>query len=253
VGERDHEKAGGEQHDQTDTKHVQGEGIRKANQSAAALRIGHGTVPLAEQQQLTQLWQRFRDENAEHRLAYLTGTLSFLNVARGWVGNLAATGERIKHAVMTAAGRPDPDPKLWGCADVAPRLLDYMRAHYHGHAYRFEVLTSRNFAGLQHNQVVALGIDGSRRIFDPWAGGEVAYDDNPDHTFVPLGQVLELVVQQEVEGTAPVATRPFAATSFCGSTPRSTTTSTCCRNEHSGTAVNMPCLLTDEAAVPRLI
>ena len=138
---------------------------------------------------LTRLWQQFEAE---------TGSKTFYSGALSWLNNLVASGEKLHDAVTGDTS----DPTWWGCADAAPALLRYFQQNYRGGDYTFELLTSRNLLGLQHNQVVAVPVGGGvPRVFDPWAGGEVPYGFNFDDTLLPVGQVLELAVTQSVEAT----------------------------------------------------
>jgi hypothetical protein len=124
------------------------------------------------------------------------GQKTFYSGALSWLNNLVASAERVGDAVTG-----DSDRTWWGCADTAPALLTYFRSNYAGSDYTFELLTTRNIMGLQHNQVVAVPKSGAPRVFDPWSGGEVPYDGNHDNTLIAVGQALELVVTQDIEPT----------------------------------------------------
>ncbi len=125
-----------------------------------------------------------------------TGSKTFYGGALSWLNNLVASAERVGDAVTG-----DTERTWWGCADAAPALLSYFQSNYKGGDYKFELLTSRNVMGLQHNQVVAVPKSGSPRVFDPWAGGEVPYSRHHDDTLIAVGQALELVVTQSIEPT----------------------------------------------------
>lgn len=139
--------------------------------------------------ELTRLWLTFEQQ---------TGSKTFYSGALSWLNNAVASAEDLGDWVTGDTS----DPTWWGCADAAPALLAFFGEQYKGDRYRFELLTSRNVLGLQHNQVVAVPSGGGTpRVFDPWAGGEVPYGFDFDATLAPIGQVIELAVGGSVEGT----------------------------------------------------
>jgi len=133
----------------------------------------------------------YRDFDAQ------TGDKTFYSGPLSWLNNLVASAEDVYDGI---AGDESPDT-WWGCADAAPELRQYMQANDQGSGNQYENLTSRNWLGLQHNQVVSTSPSGDRRVFDPWAGREMDYPEHTDDTILPVGQLLELVTTGEVEGT----------------------------------------------------
>lgn len=156
-------------------------------QARAALSAAPRPQPLPVTDELGQLYRAFEAQ---------TGGRTFYDGALSWLNNLVSSAEKISDAVTG-----DRDQTWWGCADAAPALLSFLKANYKGGEYRFELLTSRNFLGLQHNQVVAIPKSGKARVFDAWAGGEVPYPKYFDDTLLPAGQALEVVITGAVEGT----------------------------------------------------
>jgi hypothetical protein len=126
-----------------------------------------------------------------------TGDKTFYSGPFSWLNNLVASAEDVYDGI---AG-DESDDTWWGCADASPQLRQYMQANDKTSGNQYDNLTSRNWLGLQHNQVVSTAPDGGRRVYDPWAGAEMDYPEHIDDTILPVGQLLELVTQGEVDPT----------------------------------------------------
>lgn len=132
-----------------------------------------------------------------------TGDKTFYSGHAAWLNNIVASAEDLWD---TVSGDDSPDT-WWGCADAAPALMQHMNQNDKTSGTSYETLTSRNWLGMQHNRVAATSPDGSQQVFDPWAGTQGPMPEHVDDTIFPLGQALELLVQQSVDPTGAGAGR----------------------------------------------